>query len=265
MRLLIFLFLIHPNSLFSAYSLLDLIKRSEKKEATQFPHIEHAWRGSVEKLQTVYKESGTSLPQDRYGNNTIIAATSHKENAILRVALKHEKHALHEKDWMGYTATHWACSNGNIEGLRMLLEENAPIEEKEFFAERTPLHLACSQAREEEVYLLLKYNANRNTRGRHGRTPLQDAIGKELNLALIAELMTEENCTSQALEDAIKQNNPIIVSMLINRGVRLENGVELSPSPLYLSEKNGYEKWLQIKQTIELADELDVSMKASCP
>ena len=122
--------------------------------------------------------------------------------------IKLEKY-INLKNEMGFTALHFLSYHGFIQGIKLLIENGADINQKNiyglnvlhiaaqanqnniivFFKEKydfdincldncksTPLHWACYTLSNETIQLLLAYNALINAQDNDGSTPLHVAI-----------------------------------------------------------------------------------------
>ncbi len=168
--------------------LSSLFKRKAPKEDL-FPHLTAAWNGDEKALKKVYKTRGTDLKKDKYGNHTILAAASHSENNILRMALENEKDRLNDLGG-SYTPLQWSCLIHNNEGVKMLLEAEASTEIKGS-EKQTALHIACNGRNVEAISLLLDHGANIEAEDMHGNISLIYAMDKKLAQNIISRLQVK--------------------------------------------------------------------------
>ena len=90
---------------------------------------------------------------------------------------------LADKDFNGYAPIHWACRNGKVDTLEVLVEAKADIEAPSNNGLR-PLHLACNTIRELVVKKLVELGADVNATDDQGNTPLHWAARRGVNLTL---------------------------------------------------------------------------------
>lgn len=72
------------------------------------------------------------------------------------------------------TALHFACSEGHYDSIKLLLNHNALINEKDIEGS-TPLHLSIANNHTQCADILLKYGASINNKDHDGNTPLHYA------------------------------------------------------------------------------------------
>eukprot|EP00013_Stygamoeba_regulata_P003947 CAMPEP_0177635414 /NCGR_PEP_ID=MMETSP0447-20121125/3889_1 /TAXON_ID=0 /ORGANISM="Stygamoeba regulata, Strain BSH-02190019" /LENGTH=155 /DNA_ID=CAMNT_0019137201 /DNA_START=100 /DNA_END=567 /DNA_ORIENTATION=- len=76
------------------------------------------------------------------------------------LALLSAGHAVDEPDAYGYTALHYACSNGDVQTVRFLLTRGASPNAATSAGKVTPLHRAAMKGHVEIVGLLLNSGAD---------------------------------------------------------------------------------------------------------
>ena len=135
--------------------------------------------------------------------------------------------SVHQRGWLGDTPLHWACHNGHVEIVRMLLDAGADIEADEINCYGgKPLHWA-SEHEAEVVQLLLERGANVNSLNKLqksdfcGITPLlmnacqPDDCAEATQLLLEAGARTDVRFQGQtALELASAKGNERISAVL---------------------------------------------------
>ena len=91
---------------------------------------------------------------------------------------------LNDKDFNGYAPIHWACRNGKVDTLKILVEAKSDIEAPSNGGLR-PLHLACNTIREVLVKQLIELKADVNATDELGNTPIHIAARRGVNLTIL--------------------------------------------------------------------------------
>jgi ankyrin repeat protein len=103
----------------------------------------------------------------------------------------------------GFTALHWACSNGNVEMVKFLiLPETVNEKDKNGY---TPLHFAVQSGKLDIVKYLLQNGANQKAKDSKGKTPLDFATEK-LKATLTKTFKTTK--VSPPVKISPKNDNP---------------------------------------------------------
>lgn len=129
---------------------------------------------------------------------------------------------------------HKAINNGNIKVVRLLINQNVDVNEKEASSGSTPLHLAVRHRRKDIMKLLLEHGARSsiNVRDNNGKTPIHVEFdsgrdGKNLDAEIVQILIdaganVNETSNSYAysrpnslLRQAIESNNEKVVEILL--------------------------------------------------
>ncbi|KAK9499652.1 hypothetical protein O3M35_002659 [Rhynocoris fuscipes] len=92
----------------------------------------------------------------------------------VRVWLDDTEHDLNQGDDHGFSPLHWACKEGHIKIVELLMSRGARINATNR-GDDTPLHLAAAHGHKEIVHLLLRNKADVNFTNEHGNTPLHYA------------------------------------------------------------------------------------------
>ena len=88
----------------------------------------------------------------------------------VRAFLEKDRALIHERDH-GATVLHWAVRPGNVEVVKLLLDEGAEVDARASDVS-TPLHWAASHGEAEVVKLLLGQRASVEVTNNRGETPL---------------------------------------------------------------------------------------------
>jgi len=112
----------------------------------------------------------------------------------------------------------------------------------------TPLHFACTKGDVDMARLLLDYGADINARNRLGHTPLHVAVwagqrnAMELLIGKGARLETPSLVKRRTpLHDAVFQGNTEIIQLLLNRGAHVDPQNEDGETPLHIACRLGRE------------------------
>ncbi|KPJ07485.1 Integrin-linked protein kinase [Papilio machaon] len=111
-------------------------------------------------------------------------------NALqVRVWLDDTEHDMNQGDDHGFSPLHWACKEGHMKIVEMLIRRGARINVTNM-GDDTPLHLAAAHGHRPIVQLLLQNRVDVNFTNEHGNSPLHyacfwgySAIAEDLVLA----------------------------------------------------------------------------------
>ncbi|CAB3260241.1 unnamed protein product [Arctia plantaginis] len=111
-------------------------------------------------------------------------------NALqVRVWLDDTEHDMNQGDDHGFSPLHWACKEGHLKIVEMLIRRGARINVTNM-GDDTPLHLAAAHGHRPIVQLLLQNRVDVNFTNEHGNSPLHyacfwgySAIAEDLLLA----------------------------------------------------------------------------------
>ena len=92
----------------------------------------------------------------------------------VRIWLDDTSHDLNQGDDHRFSPLHWACKEGRLSIVDMLIKRGSRINATNM-GDDTALHLAAAQGHREVVLLLLKNKADVNAVNEHGNTPLHYA------------------------------------------------------------------------------------------
>lgn len=96
-------------------------------------------------------------------------------NALqVRVWLDDTEHDMNQGDDHGFSPLHWACKEGHIKIVEMLIRRGARINVTNM-GDDTPLHLAAAHGHRPIVQMLLQNRADVNFTNEHGNSPLHYA------------------------------------------------------------------------------------------
>lgn len=96
-------------------------------------------------------------------------------NALnVRLWLDHTENDLNQGDDHHFSLLHWACLEGHLTIVDMLLQRGARVNATNM-GDDTPLHVAASRGHRDVVLMLLQSKASVNAANEHGNTPLHYA------------------------------------------------------------------------------------------
>ncbi|UYV82927.1 hypothetical protein LAZ67_22001411 [Cordylochernes scorpioides] len=93
---------------------------------------------------------------------------------LVRVWLDDTEHDMNQGDDHGFSPLHWACKEGRLNIVEMLINRGARINATNM-GDDTAIHLAAAHGHREIVNLLIKNKATINATNEHGNTPLHYA------------------------------------------------------------------------------------------
>ena len=140
--------------------------------------MDAAWNKKQEVVDYFLNE----IPEKAVGTNGLgVAINLAARQGWIDIVQKHIEYdplAVHQRGWIGDTAMHWACHNGYVDIVKLLLDNDAEIEADEInWIGGKPLHWASEHAIE-TTKILLERGAEVNSRNIkqgspcYGRTPL---------------------------------------------------------------------------------------------
>lgn len=128
-----------------------------------------------------------------------------------------------DKDFNGYSPLHWACRNGKVDTLNILVEAKADIEAPSNNGVR-PLHLACNTIREILVKRLIELKGDVNAGDALGNTPLHWAARRGVNLTIIplieanGDLEARNDAGMTPLAEACRGMSPCVATLIRLKG-----------------------------------------------
>ncbi|KAK0124782.1 hypothetical protein ONS96_008663 [Cadophora gregata f. sp. sojae] len=149
-----------------------------------------------------------------------------------------------QRDW---TPLHWASWRGQLEVVKLLLENNADIQVTDKNGD-TPLHEASSAGRVEVIKLLLEKMADVQAVNNYRRTPLHEA--SSAGSIDVVKLLLEKGADIQAvnkfgntpLHNAILEGKLEVVKLLLEKKADIQAVNKGGKTPLdYASEYNRFE------------------------
>lgn len=187
---------------------------NEKQDQGKTPLLAAAENGFVQIVKLLIRAGAWTEEKDNNGVTPLLAAASIGHTAIVQL-LVDEGSFINVKDSQGSTSLMAAAKSGHFEIAKFLIEEGAIVDEKQRHG-RTALMLAISHRHREVVKLLLDSGASLEVKDHAGWSPLHVAAG-------------------------IKESEPtVILSMLIERGCRIDEKNLNGETPLDLGIKKGH-------------------------
>jgi len=109
-------------------------------------------------------------------NNLLLTAAEKGELLIVLDILNRSRHGdlaaeINAKTLDGFTALHFAASEGHLEMTMRLIKMGASVDAVTLFM-RTPLHVACIRGYTEIILILIQAKSNLNAQDKDGNTPI---------------------------------------------------------------------------------------------
>ena len=164
----------------------------------------------------------------------------------------------YKDDW-NWTPLHWASKTGNLEVLKLLIENKAKLEAKDFDS-YTPLHLAAQHGHPEIAKVLIEKGADLNAKVESGNTPLH--LAAQNGHPEIAKVLIENKANLEAkdfdsytpLHLAAQNGHPEIAKVLIENGADLNTIGEGNYTPFHMALIKGD---LDLAKLLNITDHLD--------
>lgn len=173
--------------------------------------------------------------KDEFGRYPLHLVAQNKNNYLLKKLVEKKPEIIIDSmDSSNVTPLSYATSFGNIDGMRLLLDNGADVNSKDINS-WTPLFYAIRYGNLNAVKLLIDRGANITMQNKFGNTPLQVAC-KRGNLEIVELLLekgankninAQDNLGLTALMCAVLSENVDIVNLI------LENGADMT-----LKDKN---------------------------
>jgi ankyrin repeat protein len=154
--------------------------------------------------------------------------------------------SVNELDSANFLPLHYACTNGNVDVTKLLLEFGADA--TSYLSGHAPCELAAKNGHGEVIKILVKFGANLEEKGYSGCTPIVSAAANnQLQCVLdLLQLGADINSTDlngdSSLHMATKLQDPIqMIRLLLKHGAdpKLVNRHGLTPLKMALRLSNG--------------------------
>ena len=107
----------------------------------------------------------------------------------VRRFLEQDRYLVNCTDTDGLTPLHWACGEGNLEMIKMLISKFGADSDARTLNNITPLHAAAVKGKEEVVLTLVKdFGCDPTVKGQFGRSLLHNAC-QSGNVSLVQTLI----------------------------------------------------------------------------
>jgi ankyrin repeat protein len=179
--------------------------------------------------------------------SSLVPASANGHISIVRILLEYriEVDATDPYAVIPRNALQAACLKGHLDVARLLIQNGAKVDDI-YFAQDTPLVLACKGQRKDVVLMLLANDADINAAGLMGITPLSAAIRQ--GYSGLARFLIEsgadihQTCIigRSALWRAAQCNNVTIARLLIDRGASVNVSDDSGESALAAARSRGH-------------------------
>lgn len=139
--------------------------------------LHHACRGGqINVLRFLIDERSDPAVKTAHGRNCIMLTTLEGHDTLFHelVISKVFKQQIHDRDDLGCTPLHLACTQGHTHMAHALIDHKAKVGQKDLAGKR-PIHVACQYGHLETVKLLMKRGAKVDDSCNKYRTPIMYA------------------------------------------------------------------------------------------
>lgn len=186
-------------------------------------------------------ENNTDINKGFNGDTPLTYACKKNDTKLLALLLKHPNLNINLTNTFGKTPLYVACLHGNLDIVKILLQNNANINYKNKTGE-SPLWAACKYGYSNIVDLLIQNNVDVNTTNNNGDSPLWAAIISK-NISIVKLLLQNNADVSQKdmcnldtplLFACEKQNVPLL-KLLIQYKADVNYTNMLGQTPLWIA------------------------------
>ncbi|XP_014233800.1 26S proteasome non-ATPase regulatory subunit 10-like [Trichogramma pretiosum] len=152
--------------------LISLGSPIDHEDDMKFTPLILAATSGRDKIVKILLNEGANVEARNFGGHSALQYAASKNWKAVLVLLLAKGADVNVADKRGATPLHRAASKGNAEIVRLLLEEDKIVIDKQDAYGNTPLHLACEEERLDEAALLIKAGASLTVKNKEEKTPL---------------------------------------------------------------------------------------------
>ena len=219
-----------------------------------------ASEGHLEAIQFLLDNGASASSRRKGGWTPLHGAASCLRGSVKAVELLLDTGAdISASTDEGFSVLHAAASLGDPDVLQILISRGATAKASYKPLDRTPLHLAVINGREEAVRLLVQNTANLDAKDAHELTALHIAVCSgegvvaKLLISLGADKETRNMLGCTLLESAFLTNHPIVAYLLLD-----EAGDKKEISWKLLNTVTKYEKEEIIQLLLDAGGDIDL-------
>ncbi|EDQ84314.1 uncharacterized protein MONBRDRAFT_30380 [Monosiga brevicollis MX1] len=150
--------------------------------------------------------------------------------------------AQYKDDRHGDTPLHWACRNGDVKVVEMLLQHGADAKAKDNRGD-TPLHKACRNGHVKVVEMLLKHGADAKAKNNVSTVPPSFPLYPPMTVHLYPMMML---MMMMLYLYVMLMHHPTVVEMLLQHGADAKAKDNRGDTPLHKACRNGHVKVVEM-------------------
>jgi ankyrin repeat protein/L-ascorbate metabolism protein UlaG (beta-lactamase superfamily) len=184
------------------------------------------FKGKMKKILFLFFMTSLFLVTPVYLKD-IHQAARHGDLEKLKILLENNPELVNAQDGRGCTPLHYAAGSGYTAVTVLLLEKGADIKSRDRNGD-TPLHYAAKGGQKDMIELFLSKGVNVNITDNHGRTPLHHAVSWEHKASVKhllekgADIKAQDQWGTFPIHYAAFATDKEIVDLLVAKGAKID-------------------------------------------